>query len=104
MDQGRLPETFYKKRKSESETEKNSRLIEAVNACKNGLMSQATASVTFQIPKTTIWRHLQKEISKNNEDEKFKSPKKSESSKSDSIKNEDLQDRDYETYCGVRQN
>ncbi|KAK9501450.1 hypothetical protein O3M35_012170 [Rhynocoris fuscipes] len=39
---------------------KQHRLAQALNACKEGKMSQAVASKTFQVPKTLIWRRLQK--------------------------------------------
>ncbi|XP_071575543.1 uncharacterized protein [Temnothorax nylanderi] len=61
VDQGKLPLSFWKKRKSENEELKKSRLEEAVAACKGGRMSQAAASMTYRIPKTTIWRRLQQE-------------------------------------------
>lgn len=61
VDQGKLPLSFWKKRKTENEELKKSRLEEAVAACKGGKMSQAAASMTYHIPKTTIWRRLQQE-------------------------------------------
>lgn len=61
VDQGKLPLSFWKKRKTENEELKRSRLEEAVAACKGGKMSQAAASMTYHIPKTTIWRRLQQE-------------------------------------------
>lgn len=61
VDQGKLPTSFWKKRKTENETIKKFRLEEAVAACKSGKMSQAAASVFYRIPKTTIWRRLQQE-------------------------------------------
>lgn len=104
MDEGKLPSSFYKKRKSEGEELKQSRLLEAVAACKTGRMSQAIASVTYQIPKTTIWRHLQKENNKNNDSEKSKNErKKSENvvklELSEKNESEDLQS--LEVYCEV---
>lgn len=57
--------TSLKKRKLDNDEMKKVRLAEAVSACKNGRMSQAAASVAFDIPKTTIWRRLQQEASKN---------------------------------------
>lgn len=51
------------KRTSQDESKKSlkrARLSQAVAACKMGKMSQAAASTTFQVPKTTIWRRLQK--------------------------------------------
>ncbi|XP_011692451.1 PREDICTED: uncharacterized protein LOC105452758 [Wasmannia auropunctata] len=61
VDQGKLPLSFWKKRKTENEELKKSRLEEAVAACKGGRMSQAAASMTYRIPKTTIWRRLQQD-------------------------------------------
>lgn len=57
--------SFWKKRKTENEAVKRFRLEEAVAACKSGKMSQAAASVCYRIPKTTIWRRLQQDNSKN---------------------------------------
>lgn len=105
MDEGKLPASFYKKRKSDSEDQKQSRLSEAVAACKNGRMSQAIASVTYQIPKTTIWRHLQKETGKTNDSEKSKNEqKKAENDvKLDSSQKSDTEEelQNLEVYCGV---
>lgn len=64
IDQGKLPTSFWKKRKTENEAVKQFRLEEAVAACKSGKMSQAAASVCYRIPKTTIWRRLQQDNSK----------------------------------------
>jgi hypothetical protein len=61
VDEGKLPLSFWKKRKTENEELKKSRLEEAVAACKGGKMSQAAASMTYHIPKTTIWRKLQQD-------------------------------------------
>ncbi|XP_043586572.1 uncharacterized protein LOC122569498 isoform X2 [Bombus pyrosoma] len=61
VDEGKLPLSFWKKRKTENEELKKSRLEEAVAACKGGKMSQAAASMTYHIPKTTIWRRLQQD-------------------------------------------
>ncbi|KAL0111639.1 hypothetical protein PUN28_013078 [Cardiocondyla obscurior] len=61
VNQGKLPLSFWKKRKTENEELKKSRLEEAVAACKGGRMSQAAASMTYHIPKTTIWRRLQQD-------------------------------------------
>nr|XP_033328284.1 uncharacterized protein LOC117221433 [Megalopta genalis] len=61
VDEGKLPLSFWKKRKTENEELKRSRLEEAVAACKGGKMSQAAASMTYRIPKTTIWRRLQQD-------------------------------------------
>lgn len=64
VDEGKLPLSFWKKRKTENEDLKRSRLEEAVAACKGGKMSQAAASMTYHIPKTTIWRRLQQDSKK----------------------------------------
>lgn len=61
VDQGKLPLSFWKKRKTENEELKKLRLEEAVAACKGGRMSQAAASMAYHIPKTTIWRRLQQD-------------------------------------------
>ncbi|XP_011050130.1 PREDICTED: uncharacterized protein LOC105143470 isoform X2 [Acromyrmex echinatior] len=61
VNQGKLPLSFWKKRKPENEESKKSRLEEAVAACKGGRMSQAAASIMYHIPKTTIWRKLQQD-------------------------------------------
>ncbi|XP_018315099.1 uncharacterized protein [Mycetomoellerius zeteki] len=61
VNQGKLPLSFWKKRKTENEESKKSRLEEAVAACKGGRMSQAAASMMYHIPKTTIWRRLQQD-------------------------------------------
>lgn len=61
VDEGKLPLSFWKKRKTENEELKKSRLEEAVAACKGGKMSQAAASMAYDIPKTTIWRRLQQD-------------------------------------------
>lgn len=59
-----MPESFWKKRKTEDEDLKKSRLEKAVAACKDGKMSQAAAAAAYSIPKTTIWRKLQQESKK----------------------------------------
>lgn len=61
VDEGKLPLSFWKKRKTDNEELKKSRLAEAVAACKGGRMSQAAASMIYHIPKTTIWRKLQQD-------------------------------------------
>jgi ATP adenylyltransferase/5',5'''-P-1,P-4-tetraphosphate phosphorylase II len=105
VDEGKLPSSYWRKRKTDTEDLKRSRLEEAVAACKDGKMSQATASVTYQIPKTTIWRRLQKDIKKEvvpiitklhmkNESPQEKSP--------ETIKAEELNEADFEAYCPVR--
>lgn len=85
MQAGKLPWTSLKKRDPQLHSTKNSRLKEAVAACQDGKMSQAVASITYQVlifffsflisfihnfyisfslfpkvPKTTIWRRLQR--------------------------------------------
>lgn len=64
MNQGKLPLSCWKKRKTEDEELKRSRLEEAVIACKGGKMSQAAASMMYRIPKTTIWRRMQQDAKK----------------------------------------
>ncbi|XP_069699745.1 modifier of mdg4-like [Periplaneta americana] len=59
VEAGRLPWTCLRKRDPDIGGFKQHRLSEAVAACKEGKMSQAVASLTFQVPKTTIWRKLQ---------------------------------------------
>ncbi|XP_063235271.1 uncharacterized protein LOC134538153 isoform X2 [Bacillus rossius redtenbacheri] len=59
VETGRLPWSCLKRRGPYLDCFKRSRLGEAVAACQDGRMSQAAASVTFQVPKTTIWRRLQ---------------------------------------------
>ncbi|GFG30528.1 hypothetical protein Cfor_05018, partial [Coptotermes formosanus] len=59
VEAGRLPWTCLRKRNPDIGGFKQHRLSEAVAACKEGKMSQAVASLTFQVPKTTIWRKLQ---------------------------------------------
>ncbi|XP_076171182.1 uncharacterized protein LOC143148591 isoform X2 [Ptiloglossa arizonensis] len=71
VDEGKLPLSFWKKRKTENEELKKSRLEEAVAACKGGKMSQAAASMTYHIPKTTIWRRLQQDDLKTQEGSDF---------------------------------
>ncbi|XP_015514497.1 protein abrupt isoform X1 [Neodiprion pinetum] len=66
VDEGKLPLSFWKKRKTENEDLKKSRLEQAVTACRGGKMSQAAASMTYHIPKTTIWRRLQQDGKKPN--------------------------------------
>lgn len=70
--EGKLPESFWKKRKTGNEEWKRTRLEEAVAVCKEGKMSQAAAAIKYRIPKTTIWRRLQQE-GKNNARENAKS-------------------------------
>ncbi|KAK0075165.1 hypothetical protein PV325_007282 [Microctonus aethiopoides] len=90
VDQGKLPESFWRKRKTEDEQMKKLRLEEAVAACIEGKMSQAAAAVAFHIPKTTIWRRLQKENRKTDRNDVHKrQTEKVEPSVDDKIKCED---------------
>lgn len=98
VDEGKLPLSFWKKRKTENEELKKSRLEEAVKACKCGQMSQAAASMAYRIPKTTIWRRLQQDGKKSNRP----------SDEPGQDKPEDLDDMDEQrdpdtgfTYCEV---
>ncbi|KAK3921363.1 Protein tramtrack, alpha isoform [Frankliniella fusca] len=65
VEAGKLPMTGVKKRSQQIQFSKQSQLKEAVAACKEGRMSQAEASITYQVPKTTIWRRLHKTNKKN---------------------------------------
>lgn len=47
-------------------------MSEAVEACKTGKMSQALASSTFLVPKTTIWRRLKKNTRQEEKQQKQK--------------------------------
>ncbi|XP_058800883.1 uncharacterized protein LOC131669773 isoform X2 [Phymastichus coffea] len=102
VDEGRLPESDMKRRKSYIEGEKRLALEKAVAACKKGTMSQATASITYKIPKTTIWRRLQRDAAKTENIETTKllfrkghyQLKKKEDNKS-----ENLPDSNFEVYC-----
>uniref|UniRef100_A0A1B6CY11 HTH psq-type domain-containing protein n=1 Tax=Clastoptera arizonana TaxID=38151 RepID=A0A1B6CY11_9HEMI len=58
VEAGRLPFHFLNKRTANREGQ--IRLSQAVAACREGKMSQAAASTTFEVPKTTIWRRLRK--------------------------------------------
>jgi hypothetical protein len=58
VEAGRLPWTSLRKRDPDVSGFKQHRLNEAVAACKEGKMSQAVASLTFQVQDDTIWhRH-----------------------------------------------
>nr|BAN21178.1 bric-a-brac [Riptortus pedestris] len=59
-------------KKLEEMSLKNTRLSEAVEACKTGKMSQALASSTFLVPKTTIWRRLKKNTRQEEKQQKQK--------------------------------
>lgn len=61
INQGKLSSSYLKQRKiTDEDLLKEMRLSEAITACKQGKLSQAAASKTYDIPKTTIWRHLHK--------------------------------------------
>lgn len=60
VEAGKLCGSSTNRRDPQYSTVNNSRLKEAVAACKEGKMSQAVASITYQVPKTTIWRRLQR--------------------------------------------
>lgn len=58
--EGRLPDNVaFKKRGSLTKEEFKEKLQKAVEACMGG-MSQNHAANVYQIPKSTLWRHLQK--------------------------------------------
>lgn len=58
--EGRLPDNVaFKKRGSLTKEEFKEKLQKAVEACIGG-MSQNHAANVYQIPKSTLWRHLQK--------------------------------------------
>ncbi|KAH8239631.1 hypothetical protein KR032_006054, partial [Drosophila birchii] len=69
--QGRLP-TFVscRRRDSTPKDELRDKLAKAVHACVNEGMSQNHAANLFEIPKSTLWRHLQRRMA--NEDRKVK--------------------------------
>lgn len=62
IEAGKLPypPPPSKKRAPQTQLMKQTQLKAAVAACKEGRMSQAEASITYQVPKTTIWRRLHK--------------------------------------------
>ncbi|XP_014209747.1 uncharacterized protein LOC106640281 [Copidosoma floridanum] len=103
INQGKLPKSFWKRRKSLEDEQKQNRLEKAVLACKTGRMSQAAASLTYQIPKTTIWRHLHKELKecssptpvKPNKIENTISIRKSQAV----VKSEESNEDEFEPYC-----
>ncbi|KAG8038158.1 hypothetical protein G9C98_006483 [Cotesia typhae] len=92
----KLPESFWKKRKTEDEHIKKMRLEEAVTACLQGKMSQAAASVAYHIPKTTIWRRLQQEQRKM--DKNFATKRRVRSIQQADVKVESLKDSEL-TMC-----
>lgn len=101
MDEGKLPLSFWKKRKTENEELKKSRLEEAVAACKGGKMSQAAASMTYHIPKTTIWRRLQQDGKKS---ERLTTSRKQRLIDSKHIIDLKTQEGSDFTYCEVLNN
>ncbi|XP_034482307.1 modifier of mdg4 [Drosophila innubila] len=61
--QGRLPEfVACRRRDSTPKDELRDKLAKAVHACVNGGMSQNHAANLFEIPKSTLWRHLQRRV------------------------------------------
>ncbi|KAL7732430.1 hypothetical protein ACLKA6_004398 [Drosophila palustris] len=61
--QGRLPEfVACRRRDSTPKDELRDKLAKAVHACVNGGMSQNYAANLFEIPKSTLWRHLQRRV------------------------------------------
>ncbi|XP_060659111.1 modifier of mdg4 [Drosophila nasuta] len=61
--QGRLPEfVACRRRDSTPKDELREKLAKAVHACINGGMSQNHAANLFEIPKSTLWRHLQRRV------------------------------------------
>lgn len=98
VGEGKLPLSFWKKRKTENEELKKSRLEEAVAACKGGKMSQAAASMTYHIPKTTIWRRLQQDGKKS--DRPLSSRKQRVTDCKNSAEGKTEEGSDF-TYCEV---
>ncbi|CAK9829228.1 Protein bric-a-brac 1 [Anthophora retusa] len=98
VDEGKLPLSFWKKRKTENEELKKSRLEEAVAACKGGKMSQAAASMTYHIPKTTIWRRLQQDGKKSERSLNLKKQRITDSKHNPEAK---VQEGSDFTYCEV---
>lgn len=61
--QGRLPEfVSCRRRDSTPKDELRDKLAKAVHACINQGMSQNHAANLFEIPKSTLWRHLQRRV------------------------------------------
>ncbi|XP_063987142.1 uncharacterized protein LOC135167656 isoform X1 [Diachasmimorpha longicaudata] len=98
VDEGKLPESFWKRRRTDDEGLKKSRLEKAVAACKDGRMSQAAAAILYGIPKTTIWRKLQ-QATKKNEDES--SPQVSKRRKKDDVQIKSENADDDFPFCEV---
>jgi len=69
--QGRLPDfVACRRRDSTPKDELRDKLAKAVHACLSEGMSQNHAANLFEIPKSTLWRHLQRRMS--NQDRKVK--------------------------------
>ncbi|XP_017070893.1 uncharacterized protein LOC108107742 [Drosophila eugracilis] len=69
--QGSLPDfVSCRRRDSTPKDELRDKLAKAVHACLNEGMSQNHAANLFEIPKSTLWRHLQRRMS--NQDRKVK--------------------------------
>lgn len=100
VDQGKLPVSFWKRRKTENEKLKKSRLEEAVAACKGGKMSQAAASMAYDIPKTTIWRRLQQDTKKSERLANKKKQQKTVEETSSMVDKPKEENSDF-TYCEV---
>lgn len=67
-------------------------------------MSQATASMKFNIPKTTIWRRLQRDAAKAedvSENRKIINKKGQIKVKKNDSKTEDVNEPNFEVYCEV---
>ncbi|XP_017057827.1 modifier of mdg4 [Drosophila ficusphila] len=65
--QGRLPDfVACRKRDTTPKDELRDKLAKAVHACLNEGMSQNHAANLFEIPKSTLWRHLQRRLSNQN--------------------------------------
>lgn len=61
--QGRLPDfVACRRRDSTPKDELRDKLAKAVHACINQGMSQNHAANLFEIPKSTLWRHLQRRV------------------------------------------
>ncbi|KAH8380446.1 hypothetical protein KR009_010703, partial [Drosophila setifemur] len=62
--QGRLPDfVACRRRDTTPKDELRDKLAKAVHACLNDGMSQNHAANLFEIPKSTLWRHLQRRMS-----------------------------------------
>ncbi|EDV96120.1 GH15392 [Drosophila grimshawi] len=61
--QGRLPDSVAcRRRDSTPKDELRDKLAKALHACISGGMSQNHAANLFEIPKSTLWRHLQRRV------------------------------------------